>query len=60
LFDEDREVATWRSVDDCLTKIDRYLANEDERAAIAAAGQARTLSTHTFRQRIEDILRFVS
>ena len=57
LFDDGREVAAWRSVDDCLGLIDRYLANVDERRAIAAAGQARTLSTHTFRQRIDDILR---
>ncbi|MGY3343474.1 MULTISPECIES: CgeB family protein [unclassified Bradyrhizobium] len=59
LFDEGREIAAWRSVDDCLTKIDRYLANEDERDAIAAAGQVRTLSTHTFRQRVDDILGFI-
>ncbi|MDN3277270.1 glycosyltransferase [Frankia sp. RB7] len=58
LFEEGREVAVWRSVDDCLALIDHYLRNEDERRAIAAAGQARTLSTHTFRQRIDDILRF--
>ncbi|MET4240116.1 glycosyltransferase [Bradyrhizobium sp. RT10b] len=57
LFDDGREVAAWRSVDDCLALINRYLANEDERRAIAAAGQARTLSTHTFRQRIDHILR---
>lgn len=57
LFDEGREVAAWRSADDCLAMIDRYLRNEDERRAIAAAGQARTLSTHTFRQRVDDILR---
>ncbi|WP_244552718.1 glycosyltransferase [Bradyrhizobium sp. Ghvi] len=59
LFEEGHEVAVWRSVDDCLATIDRYLRNEDERRAIAAAGQARTLSTHTFRQRIDDILRFM-
>lgn len=58
LFDEGREVAVWRSVDDCLTKIDHYLTDENERDAIAGAGQARTFSTHTFRQRIGDILGF--
>ncbi|MCK1303460.1 glycosyltransferase [Bradyrhizobium sp. 40] len=60
LFDIGSEVAAWHTADDCLTLIDRYLGNEDERCAIAAAGQARTVSTHTFRRRIEDILRFVS
>ncbi|MBR0713051.1 glycosyltransferase [Bradyrhizobium liaoningense] len=60
LFDDGREVVAWRSVDECLTMIDRYLADEDARSAIAAAGQARTLSTHTFRRRIDDILGFAS
>ncbi|WP_431204227.1 CgeB family protein [Bradyrhizobium betae] len=60
LFDVDREVAAWRSANDCLAEIDRYLANEDERRAVAAAGQARTLSTHTFRQRVDHILRLAS
>lgn len=59
LFDDGSEVAAWRSADDCLAMIDRYLRNEDERGTIAAAGQARTLSTHTFRQRIDDILGFI-
>ncbi|TFW61110.1 glycosyltransferase family 1 protein [Bradyrhizobium sp. MOS001] len=59
LFDDGSEVAAWRSADDCLAMIDRYLRNEGERGAIAAAGQARTLSTHTFRQRIDDILGFI-
>jgi len=59
LFDEGREIAVWRTVDDCLATIDRYLRNDDERRAIAAAGQARTLSTHTFGRRIDDILHFM-
>ncbi|QOZ51997.1 glycosyltransferase [Bradyrhizobium sp. CCBAU 53338] len=60
LFEGGREVAAWRSVDDCLTMIDHYLANEDERRAIAAAGRVRTLSTHTYAQRVGEILRFVA
>ncbi|WP_234679588.1 CgeB family protein [Bradyrhizobium monzae] len=57
LFEPGREVATWRSADDCIALIDRYLKDEPARQAIAVAGQARTLSTHTFRQRVETILR---
>ena len=34
------------------TKIEHYLEHEDERAAIAAAGQARTLREHTYARRI--------
>jgi hypothetical protein len=33
--------------------------DEDERTAVAMAGQARTLSPHTFRRRVDDILQFV-
>ncbi|KYG98551.1 glycosyltransferase [Bradyrhizobium sp. DOA1] len=60
LFDNGREVAAWRSIDECLGLIDHYLANDDERRAVAAAGQARTLSTHAFRQRIDHILHLAS
>jgi hypothetical protein len=56
LFAAEREVAVWHSVDDCLSKIDRYLQNDEERAAIARQGQAATLERHTYRGRAEQIL----
>ena len=59
LFEPNREVVAWRSVNECLSMIDRYLNDEDERTAVAMAGQARTLSTHTFRRRADDILQLV-
>jgi spore maturation protein CgeB len=59
LFEPNREVVAWRSVNECLSMIDRYLNDEDERTAVAMGGQARTLSTHTFRRRVDDILQFV-
>ena len=59
LFAPDREVAVWRSVDDCLKAIDRALANDAQRAAIARAGQARTMAQHTYRHRAAEILGFV-
>ena len=59
LFAPDREVVAWRSIDDCLAAIDRYLAGDDARAAIARAGQARTLAQHTYRHRAAEILGFV-
>jgi hypothetical protein len=60
LFEPDREVAAWRSADECVAMIDRYLAGEGEREAIAKAGQARTLSSHTFHRRVADIVQFVT
>ncbi|WOH68199.1 glycosyltransferase [Bradyrhizobium sp. BWA-3-5] len=59
LFAPDREVAVWRSVDDCLAAIGRALGDADGRAAIAAAGQARTMAQHTYRHRVAEILGFI-
>jgi spore maturation protein CgeB len=56
LFAPGVEVAAWRSVTDCLKLVDQYLADEDARHSIARAGQARTLSQHTYRQRTSEIL----
>lgn len=59
LFELDREVVAWRSIDDCLTGIERYLHNDDARQRIAAAGQAKTLSHHTYGRRMLEILDLV-
>jgi len=59
LFAAEAEVATWRSISECLARIDHYLADENARNSIARAGQARTLSQHTYRQRTSEILGLV-
>ena len=59
LFAPDREVAVWRSIDDCLTRIDHYLGDDEGRAEVARAGQARTMAQHTYRHRAAEILGFV-
>jgi spore maturation protein CgeB len=59
LFAPDKEVAVWRSVEDCLDVIGRMIGNDDGRAAIARAGHARTLAQHTYRHRAAEILGFV-
>jgi spore maturation protein CgeB len=59
LFAPDREVAVWRSVDQCLQRIGHYLRDDEGRAAIARAGQARTIAQHTYRHRAAEILGFV-
>lgn len=60
LFAPDREVAVWRSIDDCLEVIRRAINDDaDERAAIARAGQARTMAQHTYRHRAAEILGFI-
>jgi spore maturation protein CgeB len=59
LFAPDREVAVWRSIDECLETIHRYLGGDKSRAEIAQAGQARTMAQHTYRHRTAEILSFV-
>jgi spore maturation protein CgeB len=59
LFAPDREVAVWRSIDECLKVIDHHLGDNKSRAEIAHAGQARTMAQHTYRYRTAEILSFV-
>ena len=59
LFDPDREIAVWRSIDDCVAQIGRYLTDEASRADIAKAGQERTMTTHTYGLRARQIMEIV-
>jgi len=59
LFAPDREVAVWRSIEDCLKVVGRMIGDDNGRAAIARAGQARTMAQHTYRHRTAEILRLV-
>jgi hypothetical protein len=59
LFEPGVEVGTYRDDDDCLETIARYLDDETGRRTIAAAGQARTLRDHTYRQRAAELVEIV-
>jgi spore maturation protein CgeB len=59
LFAPDREVAVWRSIEECLQRIEHHLRDGEDRSAIARAGQARTMAQHTYRHRAAEILGFV-
>jgi spore maturation protein CgeB len=54
-FEPDREVATYKSIPECLDKIDWLLKNPEECQKIALAGQKRTLKDHTFLKRAETL-----
>ena len=56
LFEPGREVAVYRSLEECVEMITHYLSHEEERAAIAAAGQARTLREHTYAHRMQELV----
>lgn len=55
LFEADREVVTYRSLEEAMEKARYLLDHEAERAAIGRAGRERTLRDHTLVQRTHDI-----
>jgi len=55
MFEPGKEVVAYRTPDECLEMIQYYLEHEDQRQAIASAGQRRTLRDHTYRQRMEQL-----
>jgi spore maturation protein CgeB len=59
LFSPGSEVVAYEDEDDLVEKINHYLVQDDERATIAAAGQRRTLSEHTYRRRMEELVRIL-
>lgn len=59
LFAPEREVATWRTIEECLSAITRYLADDGARTRTAKAGQGKTLGQHTYEHRAAEILGFV-
>lgn len=53
LFEIGKEVVAYRSPEEAAALIKYYQANPEEAAAIARAGQKRTLANHTYTQRME-------
>lgn len=55
LYDPDREVAVWESVDEAAELCRRALTDRRWASAIGEAGQRRTLAEHTMRHRVAEI-----
>lgn len=55
LFELDKEVVTYKSVDECIDKVKWLLANLAEAEKIAKAGKERTLRDHTIENRVKII-----
>jgi len=55
LFEEDKEVITYRTIDEAVEKVNYLLAHPDEAEQIAKAGQKRTLKDHTIMNRCQQI-----
>lgn len=56
LFEEDREVVCYGSVEELAQKIDHYLADPAARARIAAAGHARCVPAYSYDERMRALL----
>jgi len=56
LFSLDTEVVAYICAKDCIEKVRYLLEHEDERAAIAKAGQERTLREHTYYHRMQELV----
>jgi len=59
MFEPGKEVIAYRNPEECGELIQYYLEHDGEREAIAASGQRRTLESHTYLQRMKDLLRIV-
>jgi len=55
LFDVGKEVVAYRNADECYEYLNYYLEHDDEREAIAIAGQQRTLREHTYYHRMQEL-----
>jgi spore maturation protein CgeB len=55
LFAPGEEVVAYEDEYDLVEKLEHYLRHEDERLAVAAAGQRRTLTEHTYRRLMVDL-----
>jgi spore maturation protein CgeB len=58
-FDIDREIVTYKSLDECKEKIRWLLDHEKERKAIALAGQRKTLQYYSYERRFKEFLQYI-
>jgi spore maturation protein CgeB len=60
LFEPGKEVVAYRTPEECVELIQHYLTHDDEREAIATAGQQRTLREHTYNHRMQELVDMVN
>ena len=56
MLEPGKEVVTYRTPEECTELIQYYLEHDEERKAIARAGQERTLRQHTYYQRMQELV----
>jgi spore maturation protein CgeB len=56
IFEPGKEVVAYEGIEDCIKLVEHFSTHAAERAAIAAAGQERTLKHHTYYQRMQNLV----
>jgi len=59
LFEEDKEIVTFSSVDEMRDKIKFYLKNDSLRNQIAENGRKKVLNFHTYEKRLEEMIQLI-
>lgn len=59
IFEPGKQIVAYRNSEECVDLIRYYLENDDERRAIARAGQEWTLRQHTYYHRMGELLEIV-
>ncbi|MGC8555293.1 MAG: glycosyltransferase family protein [Candidatus Acidulodesulfobacterium sp.] len=59
VFEDGKDFVVFESVDDLRKKIKYYLANEDERLAIAEHGRKTVVKNHTYEQRVLEMMNII-
>lgn len=60
LFEDGQDLVIYKSLEDLREKVMYYLAHDQERHAIAANGQHKVLTAHTYRHRVARMLELLS
>jgi len=56
-FDIDKEIVTFKNINELKSKIDYYLKNDELRKSISVRGKQKVLSEHTWDHRVKEVLR---
>jgi spore maturation protein CgeB len=59
MFEPGKEVIAYRSAEECAELVKYYLEHDEERQAIARAGQQRTLRDHTYYKRMQRLVEII-
>ncbi len=60
LFEIGKEVETYKTKEELINKVNYYLTHDKEREKIAKAGQKRTLKDHTYKHRMEELVKILN